>query len=369
MKVGTLSLNINTDDLNYGAMLHSWAFLEILKRCEPVESAEIINYITPKLESFDRTSPALSYIRIHKWKSAIKSIIAADSYGKRLRKFNQFVADQVKVSEQFYTQQKLLASELEYDCLICESDVIWSPHFFEGRFDEVFFLAAENMKRKKKIIYAASTANADFTRENSNSFSSLIQHPDFISCRETYGTELIHECGRKDAITVLDPVLLLEAQDYEKICARRLIAKDYVLVYVPLGYDSRYQRAAHEYAKEHGLEVVEISYYVWNNLKHKVIADAGIEDFLSLVKYADAIFTNSFHAVCFSCLFHRQFYAFERKTGRKTMDLCSRLGVSDHYMKIENFHECASIDFSKVDALINSEKHISLSWLENALRA
>ncbi|MCD7844042.1 MAG: hypothetical protein LUG17_05415 [Clostridiales bacterium] len=138
MKVGTLSLNINTDDLNYGAMLHSWAFLELLKRFEPVENAEIISYITPKLESFDRTRPVLSYIRMHKWKSAIKSTLAAAPYQKRLKKFDRFVAEQMKVSEQFYTQQKLLASELDYDCLICESDVIWSPHFFEGRFDEVF---------------------------------------------------------------------------------------------------------------------------------------------------------------------------------------------------------------------------------------
>ena len=31
MKVGTLSLNINTPDYNYGAMLHSYAFILFLK--------------------------------------------------------------------------------------------------------------------------------------------------------------------------------------------------------------------------------------------------------------------------------------------------------------------------------------------------
>ncbi|MCD7844041.1 MAG: polysaccharide pyruvyl transferase family protein [Clostridiales bacterium] len=224
------------------------------------------------------------------------------------------------------------------------------------------------MKQKKKIIYAASTANADFTQENIESFSSLIRHPDFISCRETYGTELIHACGRKDAVTVLDPVLLLEAREYEKICAKRLIPEHYVLIYVPLGYDSRYESAAHAYAKEHSLAVVEISYYVWNNRKHKVMADVGIEEFLSLIKYADVVFTNSFHAVCFSCLFHKQFYAFERKTGRKTEDLCSRLGVDDHYMKIENFHERPQIDFFKVDKLLEGERKNSLSWLKKTLQ-
>ena len=52
MKVGTLSLNINTDDLNYGAMLHSWAFQQVLKQQECVQSTEIIDYTTKILEGF-----------------------------------------------------------------------------------------------------------------------------------------------------------------------------------------------------------------------------------------------------------------------------------------------------------------------------
>ena len=45
MFIGTLSLNINTHDLNYGAMLHSWAFQQFLIKKYAVRT-EVIDYIT-----------------------------------------------------------------------------------------------------------------------------------------------------------------------------------------------------------------------------------------------------------------------------------------------------------------------------------
>ena len=47
MKIGTLSVNINTPDYNYGALLHSYAFIEYLKKLDFVSHAEVIDYITP----------------------------------------------------------------------------------------------------------------------------------------------------------------------------------------------------------------------------------------------------------------------------------------------------------------------------------
>lgn len=367
MKIGTLSLNINTDDLNYGAMLHSWAFAAFLEKQGLSDDVEIIDYTTPQLEQFNRKHPIISYIKMHRWKSAVKLMLSANSFKKRLKRFDEFVNKNMKTSENSYTQKQLSEENLKYDCVICESDVIWSPRFFYGKFDETFFLALKSMEDKKKIVYAASTANADFRDNELDSFKELIQYPDYVACREIYGTKLIKECGRADVATVADPVLLLDAEDYNKITAERLIKEKYLLVYIPLNYDSRYQKAAHSYAEKHGLKVVEISYYIWNSFKHKVIPDATIEEFLSLIKNAEVIFTNSFHAVCFSCIFHRQFYAFVRKTGMKTKDLCERLGLTKNYMDVDNFHECAPIDFEEVDKKIKKERESSIAWLENAI--
>ena len=66
-QIGTLSLNINTDDFNYGAVLHSWAFQQYLQN-KLNEDIEIINYVTPRLENNDRKRPLKDAIKKRKIK-------------------------------------------------------------------------------------------------------------------------------------------------------------------------------------------------------------------------------------------------------------------------------------------------------------
>lgn len=366
MKVGTLSLNINTDDLNYGAILHSWAFQKVLLSLEGVDTAEVIDYVPVSLESFQRFSPVLSYLRLKRWKSAGKAILSRRQYLKRLNEFERFRKEKMIVSSERYTQSSLEQASIEYDCLICESDVIWSPHFFGGYFDKTFFLDMENMRDKKKIIYAASMANG-MNNNQAEQFRRLILAPDNISCRERYAVQFVNEYTERHATHVVDPVLLLDAKDYELVCAPRLVKEPYILVYVPLDYDRRYQKTAKKYAKKYGLKVVEISYYVWHGVDHKVMAAASVEEFISLIRYADIVFTNSFHAVCFSLVFNKEFYAFSRKTGKKTEDICDWTGLLDRYMDIGNFSERKPICYDEVNAKVKEKQKQSFVWLKDAI--
>lgn len=367
MRIGTLSLNINNDDLNYGAMLHSWAFCRFIHKTRPQDSAEIINYVPQKFTDFNKKLPVISYLKIGRYQTAAARMLCHYSYNKRLKNFYEFQKEHMAVSKVKYTYNALKEADLPYDCLVCESDVVWSADFFKGRFDPAFFLALKNMRDKKKIIYAASMANAEFSEDDKKLFRRLVKSPDFISCRESYAAKLVNEETDRSAVHTVDPVLLLEPQDYDPICSGRSVKEPYLLLYIPLGYDKRYAEAAKRYARRHNLKVVELSMYAWHGISHKVMADAGIEDFLSLIRYADAVFTNSFHAVCFCALFHVDFYAFDRRTGRKTEDFCELLELHDRYMKVEDFHECQAIDFEKTDAILNKHKQRSVQWLYKAL--
>ena len=367
MRVGTLSLNINTDDLNYGAMLHSWAFQQVLKQQECVQSTEIIDYTTKILEGFVPEHPVLSYARKKRWKSAVKLALSGSAYKKRLAKFKAFQKKHMIVSSKRYRQGTIGKTKLPYDCLICESDVIWSPKFFYEHLDPVFFLNFPSAQPCKRIIYAASMANADFTPATLKQLKKYAQAPDHISCRESFAVNIVNKYTDRSAKHVLDPVLLLKKEDYDPICAKRLVKEPYLLLYIPLGYNSDYQKAAKKYAKENGLKVIELSYFTWNNLSHTVIADAGIEDFLSLIHNAEVVFTNSFHAVCFSLLFHVDFYAFARKTGRKTEDFCSWIGISERYLDILKFKKAEPIDYEKIDKILEQKRKESLEWLAEAL--
>lgn len=367
MKIGTLSLNINTDDLNYGAMLHSWAFQQVLKKLEVTESTEIINYTTDMLADFNGEYPVLSYLKMKRIRSAIKLVLSGSSYKKRYAKFKDFTKKHMCVSDIHYNRKKLESSALPYDCLICESDVIWSPKFFNDNLDPVFFLSFPSAKKLKRIIYSASMANADFNDQTTEKLKKYLKAPQYISCRESFACDIVKKVSGRKAEHVLDPVMLLEEKDYLSICSDRLINEPYLLLYIPLGYNSDYQKTAEKYAKAHGIKVVELSYFTWQNHNHTVIADAGIEDFLSLIKNAEVVFTNSFHAVCFSLLFHVDFYAFSRKTGRKTEDFCQWLGISDRHMNINDFNEKPPIDYPALDSVISEKRNLSINWLKKTL--
>ena len=157
MKIGTFSLNINTHDLNYGALLHSWAFQQFINNYTESE-CEIIDYVTPQFESMNFKYPQLYYFREGQLKRALTETLRVYSHSRRYEQFKDFIVKNMTLSSEQYTQEKLMYSKLDYDVLVSESDVIWNPGFFRGKFDRTFFLAYPTMKDKIRVSYAASMA-------------------------------------------------------------------------------------------------------------------------------------------------------------------------------------------------------------------
>ncbi|MDF9824680.1 hypothetical protein M2475_000908 [Breznakia sp. PF5-3] len=366
MKIATLSLNVNTDDLNFGAVMHSYSFQQVLIKLGYTDT-EIINYIPQKVEHINRKYPLFTSFKKFTVIKFGMSILTFFSHAKKYDKFEKFINTNMKLSSQSFTQEQLNNAELPYDCIICESDVIWSPGFFNGGFDKAFFMALDSMKECKKIAYSASLANGDFNEKQDKEFAKLLENVDFISCREKYGVDLTKEHTTKDVAHVLDPTLLLKEADYTHLLKKSSIDDKYILIYFPLSYNKALVNLAKKYAKKHNYKTIEISNYVWEKFSHKTYCSAGIEDFLTLIKNAECIFTNSLHAVCFSIIFHRPFYGFARATGRKTEDLLESLNLSDRYIKDNNFIEGNDINYNEVDKILDDRIDYSMNWLKNAL--
>ncbi len=364
-KAGIISLNINTEDLNHGAMLHSWAFQTYLRTRLNIRS-EIIDYTTPRAFGTDLANPVWCHLKNKKIKPALVAALGASSYKRRYMKFASFIKNNMIVSREKYSQETLARAKLDYDVLFCESDVIWDPVFFQGKFDPAFFLALPSMCAAKRIAYSPSMGNLKITPEEEVEFKKLLACLDAVSCRETYATEYINQkCNRK-AVTVVDPVLLLNAVDFRPVTGERMITEPYLLLYTPVGYDIGLIKRAKRFAAEKGLRLIEVSRYSWNSFSHKTIADAGIEEFLSLLFYANCVFTNSFHGICISVLFQKDFYAFPRTTGRKIEDICGRLDLSDRYIQ-GDFKELKPIDYATVFEKLAKMREISRDYIVTAL--
>lgn len=366
-KIGTISLNINTPDFNYGAILHSWAFQKYLQKNKLCEYTEIIDYITPKLENTNRKSPIKDALKTKNIKGIIKNILIYPSYKKRYKKFEEFKKNDLVISTKQYTQKELDQATLDYDTVICESDVIWSPGFFGGDFDKAFFMNLKSMENMKKISYAPSMADGELTKKQEEDMTKLLEGIDYISCRESYEKDLLSKLTTKNVEHVLDPVMLLDADDYNEITGDRILKRNYVLLYLPVDNNKRLRKEAIKYAKEKNLDVLEISTKCLMKFGNKTLTHAGVEEFLSAIKFADTVFTNSFHAICFALIFNKNFYAFSRANFGKVKNICDVTNLSERFFEDDNFKALPNINYEDINATLSELQKKSKEWLENAL--
>ncbi len=121
-------------------------------------------------------------------------------------------------------------------------------------------------------------------------------------------------------------------------------------------------------AKEKGWKIVEISLRATNAEKEnrRMFYEAGVEEFLSLVRYAECVITNSFHGMIFAVQYRKQFYVFSREQcDTKITELLTLFGLSDRIITEENQKEqfFEQIDYAAVHGRIADAREQSLEFL------
>lgn len=379
MKVGIISINAHTKVLNFASPLHSYAFQQFLAQ-HGVDSV-IIDYKPNYYGQFDPRHPYFYYRKHpledkekqkrleHKW---LKLFFARQ---KRFDKFQKFIDKYYITTDKCYNHKMLDTEDLGLDCYICATDVIWKCNKKAG-FDRGFFLACDSMKGKYKIAYAASRGPVVQLKEDKEKeFLGYISDFNHISVREKSFGEYIESISDIKPTHVLDPVLLLDKEFYEPIIQRpKKRKKGYVLLYVVMESAVPLIKLAVDFAQKRGLEVIELSENkedakIPKGTRHKVVYDIGIEEWLGYIDGAEYIFTNSFHATCFSILFHKQFFVGKRN-GDKILSVMEMFGLSDR--KVEDcFNKkkyiASDIDYEPVDKLREGYVKQSSDYILNAL--
>ena len=106
----------------------------------------------------------------------------------------------------------------------------------------------------------------------------------------------------------------------------------------------------------------------------------GPEEFLNLIRYADFVFTDSFHASVFSILFRKQFWTFRRgrKNDRRNMDsrlesLTEMFGLADRLIDTENLtqrvYASRHLHYRTAERVLAREKARSWDYLRNTLHS
>ena len=334
MKIALISFTTCSKHLNYGAVLHGYALQRHLARMG-VESV-VIDYVPRQLEGYSLKWPVLNARFL--WRRPLLMVRYIVRWGfstlanlRKYRKFRDFIASRMSATPRRYRERDLVGGALSEDgfsVFVCESDVIWKRRA-KFPLDRGFFLAFPAADAARKVAYAPSLAAAPFDESERKTVCSFLESFAAVSCRERAGAEYLAALTGREVPWLVDPTLLLTAQDYAEIAVPPK-ERGYVLLYTCMKFNADMVREARRYAESLGKKLIEVGNYGIDRLVfgHKVVDDAGIEEWLGLFMNADAVVCNSFHGICFSVIFEKPFFVFSRGGGDLRFEnICEALGL------------------------------------------
>ena len=294
---------------NYGGLLQAYAL------CKKLNSmgghAEQIQYSCENKTFLERQwnmKRVLNIIKSRLFFVANKKFF--DNMRVRAQMFANF-RNLIPHSKQVYFHDTIANTNLIYDCFITGSDQVWNMDWY----DEAYFL--KFVEGKPKYAYAASIGTNKLTEERKRIFKENLRGYTGISVREKDTIQLLQPLSNIRIQSVLDPTLLLDKKEWDKICKPRKFNDTYLFCYF-LGDDKTERDLAREYAEKHNLKIVTLPFLggqkrscdlKFGDIKLYDVCPAG---FISLIKYSDCIFTDSFHACVFANIYEKNFYVFER---------------------------------------------------------
>ena len=291
----------------------------------------------------------------------------------RYQRFERFSKEHLRISgHRFESLEEMRSAELPYDLILSGSDQIWNPKIFpDGRFDPVFF---GTFSSRRKIAYAPSFGVPHIPEGMEEELRSYLESFSHISVRERQGREIVKEITGKDVPVVLDPTLLLTAEQWSAMAVPPDRSGGYILCYCiskPGALAPYIQRLA----EETGLPVVQLC-----GIRQKVhpkaacVLDAGPSEFLGLFQNASYVCTNSFHGTVFSVQFQKPFFTavapseLAAPESSRTFSILSRLGLTERIIGTGATAGLdATIDWADVDRRLRSARQSSLDYLRAAL--
>ena len=175
----------------------------------------------------------------------------------------------------------------------------------------------------------------------------------------------------------MDPTLLLTKGEYAplEIEVKETEGKPYLLSYF-LTHDPAVVDYTNLLAQKFGLRVI---HYFADYPAHIFAKDAGCfafvgpGEFLTYVKNAACVFTNSFHGTCFAMIYRKPFYTYMAKRAMlsRVKDTVRQLGMDERFFS--DYRDLAraslAVDYTGMEDRLSQEQARSLTFLTSALEA
>ena len=363
MKVGIITFHASH---NYGSMLQAYALQQVVMSLG--HECEIINFRTKRKKKFYRPF-FTKYVRGIA-KAIAYPMIAFDVVRKHCL-FEEFLKTYLILSKNEYsTNKQLKKTVFDYDAYISGSDQIWNTICFD--FDSSYFLDFTTCDRK--IAYAPSMGPSPMSQVNPQQikgYANVINQYTDLSVREEGTAEYLKKILGIEATVTIDPTLLLASDKWDRIAGDIDISTPYIFLYTPW-YDHELYQIAADLADKFNCKVVctiEECYRFWKSHPRFVYRLAtGPVEFLGLIKNASFIVSGSFHAVIFSLLNAKPFYAHNGMQDNRISSILKKTNLEFFAQLPDDEIWSTSPDIIRnAFAKLNPEICRSLKFLKNAL--
>lgn len=347
MRVGIITQPLYA---NYGGILQNYALQQVLKTMghEPVT----LDYM-----------PSLSFGQylLYAGKRALCSLSPKHRHPikpyhhflQRPSDIASFVEKNIAVTKTISRYTKAVLKKYGIEAVIVGSDQVWR-YAYNANVLEDMYLAFAKAYPCRKIAYAASfgVEKWDYPEEMSNKAAALASLFYTVSVREDSAMEFCRKNLGVEARTVLDPTLLLDVSYYEKFCRKPFPEEEPYLAAYVLDLNGEKRAYIHSVAESRNLKVRQMT-----------VSDKGesIEEWLSTIRNAEFVITDSYHGSLFSIIFEKQFQTIvNRERGAdRFITVFNKLGISDRLIysipdKPKDSGQFDPLDVKKkLDPLIN----------------
>lgn len=356
MNIGIMTLHLHR---NYGGILQNYALQQILSRLGH-------NPITiDKRPARNNLKFAVSYL-----KHTIIKALGRESEGiyyyehtHRGGAFAKFVNKYINKTRSTARYTEELINKYKLEALIIGSDQVWRRAFFtDGNLKNYYgyFLAGNSIPR---IAYAASFGvdSWEYEPELTTECGKLASKFKAISTREDSGIELCKNLGVMNAVGVLDPTMMLSAQDYLNLCEPIPVLKKGVLFAYILSNDANDIATVKKIAIQRNLTPLIVG--------AEFHATLSVEEWIAYFRDCEYVVTDSFHGTVFSILFKKEFNTIinQMRGGDRFYSLLNRLQLTNRIITDNSMFEIGTVDWDKIERILTVWRNKSMTFLETAL--
>ncbi|MCQ2367465.1 MAG: polysaccharide pyruvyl transferase family protein [Kiritimatiellae bacterium] len=368
MKIGIITIQKCN---NFGADLQAYALGAKLRNLGyDAENIDYLFYKHPRHLKGKGEKPIFKLSLVNRAKEILFPIVAGLKNLKRRaaiharhERFAAWTDEYLKCGPEYRSVASLYANPPRYDVYVVGSDQVWNPRMGSNILPYFLDFAP---KDARLVSYASSMGVAELPAGAFYKFKQLLRRFSAISTREKSAADIVNAMALGVEVKhVVDPTLLLSAAEWMKVSKvpADIPAKPYLLLYDLIASEETV-KLARKIAAEKGLSIVRIGDGAY-----------GPGEFIWLFNNADFVVTNSFHGTAFSIINNKDFFSVIPRGMTNAARIESLLKVvasEDRLVRaehIDNVDSSDSIDWTKVNSLLEATKTESLGFLTRAVES